>query len=46
MKSCVMWIWSLSWDEIGGARVCRMFVNVGSALERNSPPTMVVSTEP
>lgn len=33
-----MWICRRSCEEIGGASVCRMFVKVGRARERSSPP--------
>jgi hypothetical protein len=39
MRSWVMWICRRSCCEIGGARVFRMLVNVGSARERMSPPS-------
>ena len=41
--SWVMWICRRSWEEIGGARVCKMFEKVGRARERSSPPRINVN---
>ena len=41
--SCVMCICRRSWEEMGGARVCKMLVKVGRARERSSPPSLNVN---